>query len=213
MTEIDEESLLANGVNFLPWVGNDYKCGFSNKRLLLLGESHYNAWDEQEHQLGSAFTRECVKAVVSRDANSSNFWRYLEQALLGEERDNGWAASGGSAFWNKLAFYNFIQSPISGGPRCRPSWDMFRASHRAFRAVLEAIRPERVLVCGKGLWEGMEEVAADEDYASDDVQAYRLNDGTRVWCLATVHPSSGRYSWRRIHDKVVAFIDDPARVN
>jgi hypothetical protein len=55
----------------------------------------------------------------------------------------------------------------------------------------------------------MEEITSEEDYPHDDVQAYRLADGTKVWCLATVHPSSGRYSWSRLHRIVMAFLNDP----
>jgi hypothetical protein len=57
----------------------------------------------------------------------------------------------------------------------------------------------------------MEEIDNNNDYLHDDVQAYRLQDGTRVWCLATVHPSSGRYSWERLHPVIMDFLDAPEK--
>jgi hypothetical protein len=204
-----DQFLLAHGVVFLPWIGNEYRGGFNGRRLLVLGESHYDEWEGEQHQLDNDSTRECIREVIDRDTGSAAFWKYLEQVLLNERRTDGWAPSGGKSLWNKLAFYNFVQSAVSGGPRIRPEWKLFEASRKPFRVVLEILRPERVLVCGKGLWERMEEITEEGDYLHDDVQAYRLTDGTKVWCLATVHPSSGRYSWSRLHRLITAFFNDP----
>lgn len=198
-----------HGVVYLPWIGNHYEQGFNGRQLLVLGESHYDEWDGEKHALPPEFTRSCIKEVVNREKDCAVFWRFIEQALLNESRDRGWAPGGGHPLWDRLSFYNFVQLPISGRARVRPRWELFEASRKPFRAVLEKIRPERVLVCGKGLWEGMEEVTEAEDYLHDDIQAYRLDDGTKVWCLATVHPSSGRYSWAHLHPLIMAFFDNP----
>lgn len=208
--EARDRFLLEHGVVFLPWIGKNYEQGFNDRRLLVLGESHYDEWEGEKHPLGNEITRECIQEVIDR-VNGAGFWKYLEQALLNETRKNGWVPSGGSPLWDKLSFYNFVQSPVPGGPRVRPDWKAFEESRKPFRAVLEQLRPDRVLVCGKGLWERMEEVTQKEDYLHDDVQAYHLADGTKVWCLATVHPSSGRFSWSRLHPLIVAFLNEPQK--
>lgn len=209
-TQDIDNILVEQGVRFLPWIGNRYQDGFNGRRLLVLGESHYDEWEGDKHVLASDFTRSCVLEAINR-VNGAQFWKYIEQVLLNEYRIDGWAPGGGSQLWEALAFYNFVQSPISGGPRSRPGWKQFDESRRPFRAVLEALRPERVLVCGKGLWEGMETVTIKEDYLHDDLQAYRLEDGTKVWCFATVHPSSGRYSWTRLYPLIKNFIEEPEK--
>jgi hypothetical protein len=43
----------------------------------------------------------------------------------------------------------------------------------------------------------------------DDVQAYRLNDGSLALCLAIVHPSAGQVSWRDTHQLLKTFMDEP----
>jgi hypothetical protein len=199
--------LLAQGVFFLPWIGKEYKKGFRDRPLLVLGESHYDEWDGETHILGNNFTRECVEAVCDR-TDSARFWKMLEQALLNECRVDGWAPHGGTPLWDHLAFYNFVQSPVSGGPRSRPSKEAFEKSRKPFRAVIEQLRPDRVLVCGKILWRQMEEIPQGEDHLHADIRAYRLADGTKVWCLATVHPSGG-YSWSSWHEIIMAFLREP----
>ena len=204
-----DRAMSAQGVAFLPWIGKKYEEGFHGRRLLVLGESHYDEWEGEKHFLGSNFTRECIQEVIARDPGAV-FWPRLEQALLNETRNNGWPPNGGPPLWDKLAFYNFVQSPISGGPRVRPSWKAFQESRRPFRSVLEQLRPDRVLVCGKRLRNGMEPIPPGEDYLHGDVQAYRFADGTKVCYLATVHPSSGSYSWSRLHSVIMAFLKEPS---
>jgi hypothetical protein len=109
-----DQFLLNQGVLFLPWIGQNYEQGFADRRLLVLGESHYDKWTGEKHELANSFTRECIQEVVNREGGA-NFWKYLEQALLNEARQSGWAPSGGGVLWDKLSFYNFVQSPVSGG--------------------------------------------------------------------------------------------------
>jgi hypothetical protein len=217
LNETQDSNLLENGVAFLPWVGKDYTAGFRKQRLLVLGESHYDTWKDTtadvepvEHTLDRFFTRECVQDVIERvSVSDTQFWKFIEQALLNEYRENGWAPNGGFKLWDQFAFYNFVQFPISGAARVRPRDFEFEQSRRQFRAVIEQLRPTRILVCGKTLWDHMEEINKDECWLSDDIQAYTLLYGSKVWCYATVHPSSGGYSWETLHPKIMEFLDDP----
>ncbi len=209
-TEGCDNFLVQQGVNFLPWIGKKYEQGFCDRRLLVLGESHYDEWGGEKHLLGKSFTRECVEKVINRN-DCSGFWKYLEQALLDEVRSDGWCRSGGMPLWGKVAFYNFVQEAVSGGARKIPGRSAFQKSHAPFRIVLERLRPERVIVCGKRLWSNIEN-RDENNYCHNDVQAYRLRDKTKVWCLATVHPSSGSYSWKRVHRLIMRFLDQPESV-
>lgn len=200
------DALLRKGkIYFLPWIGDQYEPGFCGRRFLLLGESHYACWDGQRHDLGPTSTRVGVTDVVTRQ-DGARFYKNIEQALLNEERLNGWCPGGGPALWNHFAFYNYVQSPVLGPPRTRPSQQQFDDSLALFTAVLEALRPERVLVCGKRLWGKM---ATTQVQAHHDVQAYELSDRSRVWCLAIKLPSCGGFSWRRTHPLIKAFLREP----
>jgi hypothetical protein len=117
--------------------------------------------------------------LVEREDWVGDFWKYLEQAHLGVERSQ--MAPSGDDFWHTI----------------RP----------AFGTVISALKPERIIECGKRLWAAMEDTLV---YLRDNVQGYSLSDTNITWCLATMHPSSGRYSWRRLHPLVAAFISDPS---
>lgn len=209
--EVDAH-LKENGVSFLPWIGDDYDHGFMGRKLLVLGESHYCTWGERTHNLRPTITRKCVQEVLNREKGAP-LWPNIEQALLNEERTGGWAPSGGACFWHRLAFYNFVQFAVRDS-NTSPTRRQFKDSWHPFKAVIEALRPERVLVCGKRLWSEMEptpyeSTLHDDVYLRDDVQGYCLNDGTPIWCLVIRHPSRG-FSWRRWHSVVIAFLKDPS---
>ncbi len=200
MNELDSR-LIENGVVFLPWVGSLYGTGYQNRRLMILGESHYNEWSGQRHTLSYNMTKECVLETINREEGST-FWKYIEQAILNEYRTDGWAPSGGKVLWEKLAFYNFVQKAVEGGPRKAPTWEQFQSSQAPFRAVLEELRPDLVWVCGKRLWWSMEK--RDEDTFHQLVGVYHLRDGHKVQCVATNHCSSGAFSWSKVHQVLAA---------
>jgi hypothetical protein len=202
MSDLDA-ALLAQGVAFLPWLGSRYETGFRGRRLLVLGESHY--WSDYQPMTPES-TRDCVRDVIKRADWVNNFWKFLEQAHLNVERHE--MAASGDEFWNAIAFYNFVQVSVGEGPRQAPSWDNFVAAREPFAAVIAALKPERIYVCGKRLWGSMDDTPEDL-FLHDDLQGYRLPSGKVAWCLARVHPSSGRYSWRRVHQVIDSFLVDP----
>jgi hypothetical protein len=204
--------LVKEGVAFLPWIGEEYEKGWHGRKVLVLGESHYSTWtdadrERREHSCGPTFTRECVDEVVRR-VDGARLFRSLEQALLNEERLDGWAPNGGSPLWSRLAFYNFVQSPVDGGARVSPTSRQFQESFGAFKAVIDAIAPQRVIVCGMRLWGQMPSDILQSDNLHSRVQAYRLLSGQAVWCLAIHHPSSA-FSWKRWHGEIIEFLKSP----
>jgi hypothetical protein len=150
-----------------------------------------------------------VKRIVG-----APLWPNIEQALLNKERVDGWAP-GGAEIWAHLAFYNFVQSPVHDA-NTRPTRKQFVESESSFKAVIEALRPERTIICGRSrLWPNMPPTPHDlgerhDFFLRSDLQAYCLDDGTPVWCIAIGHPSRG-FSWRRWHKVIVAFLKDPAK--
>jgi hypothetical protein len=102
---------------------------------------------------------------------------------------------------------------VNGTHDAKPTRKQFEDSYDQFRAVLEELRPERVLVCGFGrLWTNMPSTPSDNGLHRirhhDRVQAYELADGTPVWGLAMGHPSRD-LRWKKWHEFIVAFLDNP----
>jgi hypothetical protein len=204
------DDLLKNGgVYFLPWIGDNYQQGFCGRRLLVLGESHYSYWEDEDgetrhHPPSETWTREFIGEVTRREG-CARFWKNIEQALLNEERVNKWCPNGGLALWNQFAFYDFVQTPLEQ-PGKRPTEAQFSESLKGFKTVLEVLCPERVLVCGMELWnKGMD---FTDLTLHERVQAYRLSNGSLAWCLAINHPSRF-FSWRGAHGLITAFLNEP----
>jgi hypothetical protein len=187
---IPDQVFLDSGVKYLPWIGEHYADGFHGRRLLVLGESFFDQFNGEKHQLDSNMTRDCVEETINREEGCAKFWHNVERALVGDKGIHGWPQSGGKPLWNRLAQYNFVQAPVDGGAQQSPTTKQFRDSWSPFRSVLDALRPERVWVCGHRLWFHMEDTSEAEDVWHDFMQIYRLSDGTPVPLLTTYHPSS-----------------------
>jgi hypothetical protein len=126
----------------------------------------------------------------------------------------GWKLPNSADFWRSIAFYNFVQVPVGNGEHRKPTGAEFASGPRPFRAVMNALKPERIWVCGKRLWTQMD---GTEHELHADVQGYDLPGGGIAWSLATGiawslatnHPSSPGFSWERTHPLIKAFIADP----
>jgi hypothetical protein len=55
------------------------------------------------------------------------------------------------AFWNSVAFYNFVQSFVGAQPRCRPTSEMWDAAAKPFLEVLGKLQPQILIVLGSEL--------------------------------------------------------------
>lgn len=53
-----------------------------------------------------------------------------------------------AAFWEQVAFYNYVQAFTGPEPRCRPTPKMWAAAPRAFHATIAELKPQVVVVLG-----------------------------------------------------------------
>ena len=180
-------------LNFLPWIGNYYSTtGFAGKRILALGESHYceNASDATED-----ITRKVIADLFDPQSEHEaykNTYTKFAKALLGcraltfEDKER---------FWNSVAFYNYVQLPMSR-PRMVPSRANFKNSEAAFFEVLEMLSPDIVIVWGHRLYNNLPQggLQGDDLRASDghwiETWRYFLSDRKEVKVVPIMHPSS-----------------------
>jgi hypothetical protein len=129
-------------LRFLPWVGENYhSCGGAfGVRLLLVGESMY------ERQPGS-LTAQSVPNMIGSILRAE--WTHRFYTTVWRTVGPGQELT---TFWNAVAFYNFVQTPVGNRPRQRPSEQAWAESGEAFVAVLESLAPHAVLVLGQQLW-------------------------------------------------------------
>ena len=174
---------------FKPWIGDDYKAAKRfGKRVMILGESHYEWDDEKPHP---EWTRTFIGNQVSGD-HTHAFWTRVAGAFIGH-RPN---LAEKREFWRTVAFYNYIQESAGNGPRIRPTPEMWRKSETGFAEVLRRHAPQVLIVLGYQLWNNVPDLGGMPDkpiLGAPQTQTWRYPIGKGGTCLAYAirHPSSG----------------------
>jgi hypothetical protein len=190
---------------FKPWVGDKYKRGgLFHKRVLILGESHYN---RDGPALTAGITRQCIRGQINGDGTmAQKFWTNITMTFLdhkpttSEERH---------AFWHSVAYYNYVQVCVGFRPRVRPSPSMWRQSEPAFLEVLSTLRPQFILVLGCDLWNrlppGLDGSAPVKRGAKwKKTRRYPIGDNTgTALAYGIKHPSAIGYNGRHEHPLVM----------
>lgn len=194
---------------FNPWVGNHYRQGYAGGPcLLILGESHYG--DRPERSWTQRLTREYMQGKWKH-----RFWTNIMQACIGCHYTDITSAQK-EAFWQSVALYNYIQVALEGPRRCPPrcAW---RDSRPAFEAVLEALRPNALLILGTRTWNKLLSATPDSGHAEYRGPAmgagelggytwqYVLPDEHLVLAAGIRHPAGG-FDWKRWHRVVRALL-------
>ncbi len=127
-----------------PWEGKLYRTdGLFGVKLLILGEAHYA---EPKYLLRS-FTIDCVRDLGQR--RRFRFYTATRSLVLGTR---GWVSDAErAAFWDRVAFCNFIQSFPGTRPRIPPTPEMWAAGREAFLLTVTELEPKLVVVLGERL--------------------------------------------------------------
>ena len=196
-----------SNIKFLPWIGQNYHNGINGKKVLVLGESHYC---ENMADAVPTITQDIITDLFDpeseHEAYKNTYTKFIKalagQDLKFQEREN---------IWNKVAFYNYVQSPLKKA-RVAPTPKEFQDSDIAFFETLEKLQPDYVIVWGKRMYDnlpnkgqrGTDVVLPNEQPLA--TWTYTLNNGNTVKLLGITHPSAG-FSWDWWHTAIMKFID------
>ena len=187
-------------VFFQPWVGPQYDGeGLWKRKVLIVGEAHYDEWSDGEparvskHDLHPGFTQQCIQELVD-GRREARYWNRVRNRLGGEEHENQHSA----VFWNKVAFYNFIQSPLAGGPGATPKPSQWAETATPFGEVLGRLKPARVVFAGTRLWSYVPRrrgKVPDVEVAGKSlpVEFFEIDNGRHVYVTATPNPRSQHF--------------------
>lgn len=189
-------------VKFYPWEGENYFRAPFGKRVLILGESHYEWKGSGPIDDHPTLTQDLIEDQLA-GRYKIRFWTHIAVAFLNkvptlaEKRE----------FWHSVAFYNYVQQSAGAGARVRPAANMWRDSEIAFNEVLETLKPEALLVLGYDLWKHLPRpLTQDESLptlaGSILTRAYSYNGGA-CRAFSVRHPSSG-FNGRSWHPKIMA---------
>ncbi|KAB1071519.1 hypothetical protein [Methylobacterium planeticum] len=194
-------------VFFEPWIGSKYYTdGLWGKKVLIVGESHYDEFfsnksdaasgmSKPKHTLGRDWTQYCIQAIVSGEKGPA-FWTSLRNRVGGAEHEEAPAA----AFWPRVAYYNFVQTPVGGAARVAPTKEQFKNSMAAFEEVLEKLNPDRVIVTGDrmhpyipsrvGKWP---DLMGEDEYTKIPIEYFVDCGGKKIYITMTSHPTSSYF--------------------
>lgn len=189
---------------FHPWVGSNYnKHGFRNKKILVLGESHYcgEGCDTcgliSETKCNNFTSRVVEEYLAYKRGNAKhkhwmNTFTRFANVLNGEqlELDNS------LNFWNSILFYNYIQKALDG-PRMPPTETDFKNSEVAFIELLEKHKPDLIIVWGERLWNRLPSGGywGNQVLDSNDKLYYYKISTKDIPAYSIYHPSSSAFSY------------------
>lgn len=166
---------------FQPHIGKDYRN--QKFRILILGESHYFGEEDMQlfhknnkHPHITNITQNVVKNYIQYKQGKAPFHRWMNTFTRFSNATEGKTLSNSETvdFWERIAFYNFVQFPISG-PRIAPTAEQFVQSKETFKKVLKDLNPHLVVFWGFRLWQnfdksqhkninGIDYLSYDRDY-------------------------------------------------
>ena len=135
-----------------PWIGEDYI--HQSCKLLILGDSHYTVNDDgsfcQEEYDRCVSEKEYTRDILNRTVNQNDIWRMYQglYALFGLSPFDAY-----DKLWKKIAFYNFVQTPMKQKNAKPKNEDFFEAWHCLLETV-DVIKPDICLFIGVRGWVG-----------------------------------------------------------
>ncbi len=182
-------------VKFLPWVGANYTNGINGKRIMALGESHYcNHPSEAVPEITNSVILDLLNPSSDHEGYKNTYTKF-ERALALKTLSQAEKAE----LWNSIAFYNYVQVPMTGA-RVSPTKDDFVNSTEALFKVLNQHLPNILIVWGQRLYKNLPESGHQgqdlilPDGKISETWIYPLSNGHNVYILPINHPSSG-FSW------------------
>jgi len=196
-----------SSIRFLPWKGGRYESSpLFGRKVLVLGESHYQ-WDKEKPiDEWDNLTIECIREQISGEATFA-FWTNIAVAFLNRRP----TLAEKESFWHSVAFYNYIQFSVGLGPRVPPTREMWRDSEPGFVQVLNNLKPDVIVVLGYALWKNLPELGGKVGpiiAGADQPDTWRYPyEGRSALAYAILHPSSGGFSGYYWHPYVMRAIE------
>jgi len=165
-------------IHLKPWIGSNYQS--SKEKILLLGESNYDT-DGNYKDVGEEFSIEIVQEFL----DGENYKLYKNAGLLFNKECR--------QIWNSIAFSNIFQTPFSNS-KAQPSEDDKKEIPANFESLLNILKPSKVIVLSRRLWEwlpeknGREIDSIQEGKRHSSVWKYDYENGSCL-VIGICHPS------------------------
>ena len=139
---------------FDPWIGSRFKSdGIRGIRLFILGEANYGTGEGERQRTHTA-------DIVRMLGVQGRFRFYTVTQRLVSGGRGRLSDAERAEFWERVAFYNYIQSFPGPKARWRPTPEMWAAARDPFLQTLKEVDPQIVLVLGHELRRNLPHIPA-----------------------------------------------------
>ena len=185
-------------LTFAPFVGASYRK--QEFKILTLGESHYFGEEDMElfHKDRNNpkirnVTQSLIRQYFDYKRGKGKFHRWMNTFTkhANASQNKKLSAEECVATWEATAFYNFVQTPMTG-PRVSPTQEDFKRSRKAFEEVLADLSPNLIIFWGKRLWNNFEK----DNYSQENGINYLEYNGKKYPFLVIPHPSSTALNYK-----------------
>lgn len=144
MLELENSLKGIKDLKWLPWIGGNFNSLPSDKRFLIVGESHYHKNTTQSIEVHNSptFTREVIEELaIERCYYETKIFPNLHKALFRNDEFDS------LTFWNLVSYYNFVQRPMDTN-KGRPTYEDFYRGWKPFLEIVKLLRPKTCLFIG-----------------------------------------------------------------
>lgn len=188
-------------VFYLPFIGKNYEQGFKNKKVLVVGASHYcnencegiDCPSECEERDMRTLTIDVIEGIRDRVMETyTKTFTSFERAMVGDIFKNEQERID---FWESIAFFNYCQRPLSS-PNDKYNYELLSSSFDAFKDVINEYKPDIIITWGKNVENIIsEKINCTEITTHEMGKIYSFNNnGTQIIYCPIQHPSVG-FSW------------------
>jgi hypothetical protein len=193
--EFDAAFRIVPELTWLPWVGQHFAGRPLDKRLLVVGESHYyNGETPHERQTNREkwlvypqYTREVVSESLVNNDWSTRTLDTIPKVLL--KTGNFDPVN----LWGACSYYNFVQRMMDymkeGGPE-RPSWEDYLKGWNVFSQVVSIIQPSHCFFIGVTAANSFNQWITSQNTFAGSITSTRKIGGT--WARAATVEVAGR---------------------
>lgn len=202
----NEKHKFSKQVHFTPFIGENYFS--STPKVLILGESVYKKEDEKKP--GKNVAKKMIHGISTHEWNNSFFTR-IQDMFSNEDDynkiDDETYELSRALFWQRSAFYEYIQEPLEG-VRTRPSEDQWANAQEPFLEVIEYLIPDIIIVLGNDNYKHLPNIGSNAKnikIKNDimEVWKYNIKEKTSYVCKVQ-HPSSfgfKKQKWMDLYEK------------
>ena len=208
-TTSSSKPVYSEKVKAKPFVGENYgKSG--RTRVMMLGESHYC---ENPDDFNSEITKDVIEDLYDEESEHEGYKNTYAKAINAIAGKKLGSPQEKREWWNKLSFYNFVQSPMTG-PRIAPTPEQLKDASDAFFNVLEVNKPTHLLCWGYRLFDNylpeggrLLNPIRMSDGSLIQVKEYILPSGHSVKIMRMKHPSTGFSTdyWYEANEKFLKY--------